>query len=344
MIDILRDRARRGLIWALAAAASPPTFADAGAPPRTERPRAARTATSAPVGSARQLRAPLPPDEHALRTLEQRLGPAARRTPGPHFTIVADVPETVAREVLAALEQAYAAHVACLTRCHVPIRAPVASLCVLLVRDPEVHQRLVRDLAALGADALGVFDPESNTVFLCEQSPAAQAAATRPAGGAIVHATPLLLQIARHEAAHQIQFNVGLLGPDCPAWLREGLATLFEPGAGFENGEPPDNPVRRAEFQRAQAAGEISPERLRALLSGDRKCDAPVDYALAWAAARHIVLRHPGALATLLRRVSGDDFPSAPGAVLSALEALIGPIDAAFLDAVRLDALASVAP
>ena len=147
----------------------------------------------------------------------------------------------------------------------------------------------------------------------------------------------------RHEAAHLIQWNVGLLAPaQMPAWLAEGLAMCFE-RPFTPDGEPLDQGAgsRLTELSAQLEAGRLDAGRVAQWLADEQAwCGAPC-YPAAWAVTRYLDVHQPGALGTLLRRLaSGDALPSDPQARAAELADLFGPLDAlaaaAIEDAVRL--------
>jgi hypothetical protein len=83
----------------------------------------------------------------------------------------------------------------------------------------------------------------------------------------------------RHEAAHQLAFNLGLQkrGVMYPIWVSEGLATSFE-----VDGAPPsfdglgrDNPARRRRLIEAANRGRLQPLDQFITLASTRTADAP---------------------------------------------------------------------
>lgn len=139
----------------------------------------------------------------------------------------------------------------------------------------------------------------------------------------------------RHEAAHQLFYNSGLMmrGRDYPLWLSEGLATLFEPtGANGKIVFAAGNPFRLPTYRSARQRSALLP--LAELLSyapadGDEPGGVTTAYAQAWALATYLRHEKPGALAALVRAAANPaaDWPALfrqhAGADLSALASAV---------------------
>lgn len=117
---------------------------------------------------------------------------------------------------------------------------------------------------------------------------------------------------ARHEAAHQLAFNTGLLrrGLVYPMWATEGLATNLETGKGIGRAYEPDNP-RSRHLATIRRSGRLIP--LSELVGLTRVGDHSSHdvYAMSWAFFRFAYLRHRTALMTYLRAM--QDLPTGRG-------------------------------
>ena len=106
------------------------------------------------------------------------------------------------------------------------------------------------------------------------------------------------LKRTRHEAAHQLAFNLGLQkrGVMYPLWVSEGLATSFEVGTDYPSlaGLDRDNPARRRRLIDAAAHGRLLPLSRFVSLASVQAADAPALrdlYAQSWGFF-HFLLKH----------------------------------------------------
>lgn len=294
------------------AAASPAPFSPA---PRTTK-----------LGSARLLAAELPaPPLAAARLRRLAEAPAAAYVESPHFALVTDTPD-LANAVLDTLELVYAEHIRFLSRLHVPIRRPSAKLQWIIARRPPPP-----DVATThAARVIAFFDPRTGvSAALPPESIALAPAAPRQDADA---RRAIFLAAIRHEAAHQIQWSIGLTADTdrAPLWLLEGLATLFESSPTVDRGGA--SPERSAGLTQRDPCATLPLHALQTLLSDDNAWCGADCYASAAAVTATLHDRHPGAFATLLRRLAaGEPLPGDPHARLAAIEALFGPVDLAWL-------------
>ncbi len=321
--------------------------ADAGA--------AARERAGPLRASPRALLAALPLNPAAIASAQDLLGAPARVSLTDHFAVVSSAEVPVDEGLLSCLEGVYRAHVRFLVRMGVRVTPPAGKLVVVLHHDEDRFLALAAERSGLPTHTLGFFDPHQNAAFLLDLSAASEVRAltapaptpdveqTRLRGVAAARCRALELGIVRHEAAHLIQWNVGLLAPaQLPAWLAEGLAMCFE-RPFTPDGEPLDQGAgsRLTELSAQLEAGRLDAGRVAQWLADEQAwCGAPC-YPAAWAVTRYLDVHQPGALGTLLRRLaSGDALPSDPQARAAELADLFGPLDAlaaaAIEDAVRL--------
>ena len=119
----------------------------------------------------------------------------------------------------------------------------------------------------------------------------------------------------RHEVAHQLCYNSGLLqrGRQYPFWIVEGLAMLFEqpgPDDADDSQWPPVNRHRLASYAKAQQAGRLItvPELLAVRPGAEQNADSLSDlYAQAWALACYLARDHPAILAGYIESLSASE-------------------------------------
>ncbi len=283
----------------------------------------------------------LPIDHVALAALRAAIGPAAAQADSPHFVLLSTAQPERSAGLLDQLESLYRAHLDWARELRLTPERPPSKLAILYFRNAD---ELARGLAALDLREpapLGGFIPARNcaTFFELEtyeplvelrrrvektDPPQRDALRTRlDERLAGLHAT-----LVRHEAAHLIQANLGLLGDAgrAPAWLAEGLATLFEPPV------PPDAPVAavnayrlhefRTLYRTVADLGDVP-----ALLTRDDAWRGAGQYPLAWAVVRHLYAEQRAALAGLLRAVAAGSGPAEPEKRRAWLESHLGPLD-----------------
>ena len=171
---------------------------------------------------------------------------------------------------------------------------------------------------------LGYYSWLSNRVLLYDQSNGRGDRDWRETNATVVH-----------EAAHQTAFNTGVhrRWANPPAWICEGLGTLFEARGVNNSRQFPRlhdrvNQRHFGAFQRYFAEG-LPPGTLKALVASDdliRQQPLPA-YAAAWATTFYLAERHPSQLASYLRRTarrSGFFRPASPSERLSNFQAVFG--------------------
>ncbi len=309
--------------------------------------------------SPRALLAPLPLASAVITSAKEALGVPARVALTDHFAVVSSADAPADEALLSCLEGVYRAHVRFLVRMGIRVTPPAGKLVVILHHDEDRFLALAAQRSGLPAHTLGFFDPHQNAAFLLDLSAtsevralAAPAPTSEPApddskarlrGVAATRRRTLELGIVRHEAAHLIQWNVGLLAAaPMPAWLAEGLAMCFE-RTFTPDGEPLDHGAgsRLTELSAQLEASQLDAGAVAQWLADEQAwCGAPC-YPAAWAVTRYLAAHQPGALGTLLRRLaSGEALPSDPQARAAELAELFGPLDtlaaAAIDEALRL--------
>lgn len=281
--------------------------------------------------------------------MQRRAGDAPRRVETEHFVVVHTSAEPLARAVARRLEAVYQAHVRFIGALDIPVRRPKHKLEVYCFANHEQFGRYQATLASNGRDVLGFYDTELNrsAFFDLDTHPtllAIRAAVeqSEPARRAELQRRLhrrrewLWLSIIQHEAAHQVQFNIGLIPSSdvAPTWLAEGLATLFE--VPLELSETPReclNGYRLHEFRKLYGRGRETLGDLRRFLVDDEAWCGGKCYPLAWALTRHLLEEHREGFAALLRKVATDGgLPGAPAQRQAILDELLGPIDEAWIE------------
>lgn len=150
------------------------------------------------------------------------------------------------------------------------------------------------------ADTLGHYAPWSNRIFLFDVTAGGDADWSQNAHTII------------HEATHQTAFNTGIHRrfAGAPAWVVEGLATMFEArgvwNAQYDRTQADRvNRGRLAQFKE-YVAKRRKPGSIMDLLSSDRmfKSDSPGAYAEAWALSFYLCETQPRLYATYLAKTA----------------------------------------
>ena len=241
--------------------------------------------------------------------LRSALGERFRLHHSQHYIVVTDARGGDAGFVLATLSQLhddFYAHASAIGLSPAPLRDRL--VCVLFEHRPA-YEDYLRRIEGDGTDwSAGHYSQESNVVVLHhdrDNPGLAQVrgeAHTKPAE----MTTPALAAVAelatlhktRHEAAHQLLYNTGVLvrGQSYPAWLNEGLATLFETNST----EP--NPFRLAIYRRMRDEGSLMS--VEELVAADLMTIEPEAigryYTQAWAFTHFLWNRQPERLRACL--------------------------------------------
>lgn len=260
-----------------------------------------------------------------------------------HFLIASDSDESVVHPLADRLEVTYQAVMRFCDDIQLLTHPPPQLLPVLLFNRYSDYERYAGKVGFRDPATPGFYHSPSNTVAICnlldlpklreiskriEQAEAQPDSAVpreritewRSRRDAIAETFNRL--VIQHEAAHQIQFNVGVLSrsADNPDWLVEGLACQFEV-------PPPDavNQLRLADFREALGvkpdAVNIEEADLRAawsngrfislvdLVAGGDFNDLDVDkrtgrYAQAWALVNYLHRHRGDAFARYMRRIA----------------------------------------
>jgi len=300
--------------------------------------RSATTATT--QVDRRNLLPPLPSNEDAGRDMLQLAGPAARLFESAHFAIAHTGPTDGAAALGRRLEALYQAHVRLVRDWDLPVHRPPSKLEVcFFARYDEFKSHLDRRFPD-AAGVLGFYDPGSNRTYLfdLETAPAvvairAEVAQTQPAARDRVARRVAWLErsIIQHEAAHQVEFNIGLFpsAAAAPRWLTEGLATLFElPLAASGQPLEPLNGYRLYEFRKLYGGGVETLGDVRRFLADDEAWSGGRSYPLAWALAHYLREEHHAFLGTLLREVGAGHFPTSAAEREPILSGWFGPFNA----------------
>jgi hypothetical protein len=143
----------------------------------------------------------------------------------------------------------------------------------------------------------------------------------------------LFAKVIQHEAAHQVQANLGLVPDDAPPWLAEGLAQLFELPL-VERGATLQlwiNRYRLAEFSRLHADPSTWGSQLRRITGDERGWHGGADYSLGWALTDFLYKRHRTRLAEYLRDLAAPDNVAHRSGPREQFERAFGPIDEEFV-------------
>jgi hypothetical protein len=306
------------------------------------------TAPSSTQAAYDELAAALPLDEKASGELLRDAGPQARRLLTAHFEIAYTGGEQKVLDLSGRLEAVYAAHLRLARDLGLPLRRPQGKLAVLFcARYDEFRAHLANTDAP--PDSFGTYEPAANRAlfFDLDTHPALDAIRATieravPAQREKLHQRLqrrqawLALSIIQHETAHQVQVNLGLLpaSDKVPAWLAEGLATLFEVPLS-PAGEPREatNAFRLFEYRKLYRASPPTLEQMRHFLAENQAWTGGAAYPLAWAVASCLRDEHRSGLAALLRKAALDGgLPAAPTVRLATFDELLGPIDNLWLE------------
>ncbi len=288
-----------------------------------------------------------PLQQQSVAEMLHQAGRGARLLTSAHFALASTAPDGTTRNLLERLEAVYQAHRQFVTDLRLSARPPRHKLEVYFF---ATHGEFRAHLAALGTeppDVLGGYEPESKRAAFFDFDAYAPLAAIR---SAIAQAAPdqqeklrrrfdrrreiLAQTIVQHEAAHQIQLNVGLFPAldRVPVWLTEGLATLFEV-PGPPSGSPwPVNGYRLFEFRKLYGEGRPALGDLRRLLVDDQSWCGGKCYPLAWAVVRYLRDERADGFARLLRMAAEGGIPTDTADRGKLLDELVGPIDKAWID------------
>ncbi|MFH1747332.1 MAG: DUF1570 domain-containing protein [Planctomycetota bacterium] len=273
---------------------------------------------------ARDLLAPLPTDASAPDRLRCASGPRGRRLQTEHFLLMHTTDERTARRLGARLEAVYRANIHFLEELRLEPQRPTSKLEVLVFRSYDEFRGYLKKAGSSDETILGLFEPTNNRTVFFDLATHPQVAALRRkledlrnAGWARrrpvlrtlrQRSAALNAKVIQHEAAHQVQFNIGVLSPDhqVPAWLAEGLAQLFE--LPFESAGITDlsviNRYRLNEFRELHANQPDMRSALCTLIGSDQKLSDGADYSLAWALTDYLYRCHREEFAGYLRQIA----------------------------------------
>jgi hypothetical protein len=283
----------------------------------------------------------------SVAQMRQQAGRTAHVLQSEHFVLVYTTREAQARDLAQRLESVYQAHRRFVADLHLSTHAPAHKLEVLFFATCDEFKR---HLAAIGdprADLLGGYEPAANrTVFfdfdtyppLAEIQAAVERAA--PAEREKLRARlrrrreALCHSVIRHEAAHQVQVNLGVLPAldRVPNWLAEGLAMLFEATRPAADTRLPLNSYRLFEFRKLYGAGRPTLGAVRRLLADEDGWCGGECYPLAWAVVRLLYEERPAALAKLLHQAADGGLPVAAAERGALIDELLGPVNESWVD------------
>ena len=178
-------------------------------------------------------------------------------------------------------------------------RFPLIAIVFPTERDYLRH--LHQTTGSSGSGTLGMYLFDSNRVYMWDST------AGRPEGEWHRDAETII-----HEAMHQTSYNTGLTKRNAPspAWLDEGLGTMFEAMGVWNSSAYPNlkDRINRVRFSsyRSLIGGGKQKGLLEQLVSSDRLLrSAPdVGYALSWATIFYLAEKEPRKLAEILKRAS----------------------------------------
>lgn len=191
---------------------------------------------------------------------------------------------------------------------------PAFPLVAVVCRDQaEFARYAAREGVAPGGGVLGYYSSETNRIALFDTGAGKSGAADWRQNAATVI----------HEATHQTAFNTGVHSRYAPppAWLAEGLATMFEaPGVHDARSHPAQsdrvNRGRLDQFRKSVAPAH-QPKLLENLVASDevfRRAPGAA-YAEAWALTFFLVETEPGKFAAYLAKTAArpafSDYPAA---------------------------------
>ena len=180
------------------------------------------------------------------------------------------------------------------------VQQPPFPLLAVVCRDRQQFERMApKSSAAAMANVHGWYSVESNRIVVYDM-------AGQPAAQSQLDAVIL------HEAAHQAAFNVGIHNrfAPTPAWLAEGLATMFEAPGVYDSRRRPlladrINQQRLADFRHTvvpNSRGDLLP----ALIGSDELFvrQPAAAYATAWALCFYLTETQPDRFARYLARTA----------------------------------------
>ena len=166
----------------------------------------------------------------------------------------------------------------------------------------EFRQAAKNEGTTLGDDVLGYYWQVSNRLMMYDiGGNATQGKHWQETADTIIH-----------EATHQTAFNTGIHNRfvNSPAWVAEGLATMFEPKGVHDSRDYPDqadriNRGRLAQFRQFQASKRTD-NSLQDLVASDQrfKDNSAGAYAEAWALTFYLVETTPRDYAKLLQKTA----------------------------------------
>ncbi len=271
--------------------------------------------------------------------------------------------------VLEQAETTYARVIGFCGAMDLPLWAPRAKLEVIACQTWASYQRVVASMTGSGESRCGVYLPWVNRSVVCDVRASPEVSALREritavrralghgadgASEASASARRRLDRLERrlheavervgrmvvqHELAHHVLYVVGIHRADAdqPAWLVEGLATLFEVplDVAWDGGLPPVNQERLADWRRARASGALPG--VGEVLSGrgpdGKNPQAETNfYAQAWAMVYYLSKRHSDRFTAYVRAL----LARRPGRAVVGLKGreefirIFGPIDKVF--------------
>jgi hypothetical protein len=290
--------------------------------------------------------APLGVRENSVKEMRDAAGRDAAVVESEHFVVIHTASADSARELARRLEAVYRAHVQFVTELGLPAHPPHSKLEVYFFATHDEFKAHLKTLGEQQPDILGCYVPASNRSAFFDLETYPPLAAVR---ATVEQAEPdqreklrarlerrreiLVLSIIQHEAAHQIERNLGLFpAPErVPTWLSEGLATLFEVPCDAVGSRLPVNGYRLFEFRKLYGDGPSTLGDVRRRLTHEGAWCGGQCYPLAWAVMQYLRDQRPAEFARLLRKAAESDLPESRRARAALFDELFGPINEAWV-------------
>lgn len=182
------------------------------------------------------------------------------------------------------------------------VQRPQFPLVAIVVRsEQEMHAYAAREGTRIGRGALGYYSTRTNRVILYDQGGGKASKKDWSENSATII----------HEATHQTAFNTGVhrRWPSPPAWVVEGLGTMFEaPGVwDSQNHQHREDRINRGHLETfKRIASEVNGPVLADVIASDRlyQTNPRAAYAIGWALSYYLVETQPGKYRDYLARLN----------------------------------------
>jgi len=273
-----------------------------------------------------------------------------------HFALAYNTDPQLTRQVAKRIERTYGAVIAFCRFLRIQAITPSQPLEVVLFDHYEQYADYGRSIGFSPQHTRGFYDGHANRsafynafndpeiqqlnakISLLETRPDAQSARLRQLRRQVdYHAGTVLQTAMRHETAHQVLYNCGVLSRSIPTplWLAEGLACLFEVQAAGPRRHLPINRPRLEKFNQAAAHNVLLPlaELLTARPSPKvRLSHTETFYAQSWAMCYYLTKYRPRPFAAYLKLIRSRSPTQKPSdrQELADFEQSFGPANARF--------------